>query len=197
MYRPLIIVIGLWLTACAAPRPAMLEVASHQQTTDWTCGPSALRSLLGYWGVDESEERLAQLVQASEEWGTAPEPMAEHLRQRGFEVTWGTDGTLALLRRNIEDGVPVLVEWIDWGGHWVLAIGYDDRATPAEDDDELIFADPYDAIDGRRDGYTRFNAQRFDAMWFDALYFKRGAGVTSRVWIRAVPPGAQPRRPHW
>lgn len=192
MYR-LLIVISVFLTACSTHRAGMLEVRSYQQTTDYTCGPSAVRSLLGYWGKSEAEMQLAQQVQASAEWGTAPEPIADYLRQQGFEVAWGTDGTLGLLRESIEQKTPVLVEWIDWGGHWVLVIGYDDRGTPAEDDDELVFADPYDAVDEKRDGYTRFNAQRFDAMWFDALYFKRGAGLTHRVWIRAVPSTATPR----
>ncbi|MEW5754711.1 MAG: C39 family peptidase [Pseudomonadota bacterium] len=186
----LLIVLCVLLTACSAHRAGILEVTSYQQTTDYTCGPSSVRSLLGYWGKNETEEHLAQQVQASEEWGTAPEPIVEYLKQQGFDVTWGTDGTLALLRKNIAEKVPVLVEWIDWGGHWVLVIGYDDRGTPAEDDDELVFADPYDAIDGKQDGYTRFNAQRFDSMWFDALYFKRGEGLTNRVWIRAVPRSA-------
>ncbi len=192
MHR-LLIILCVLLTACSAQRAGMLELTSYQQTTDYTCGPSALRSLLGYWGKTETEMQLAQQVQASEEWGTAPEPIVEYLRRQGFEVAWGSDGSLALLRESIAQKTPVLVEWIDWGGHWVLVIGYNDRGTPAEDDDELVFADPYDAVDGTPDGYTRFNAQRFDAMWFDALYFKRGAGITNRVWIRAVPSAAIPR----
>ena len=52
------------------------------------------------------------------------------LNQHNFKVTWGENGSLDMLRGNLARGVPTLVEWIDWGGHWVIVVGYDTRQTP-------------------------------------------------------------------
>ncbi len=83
-----------------------------------------------------------------------------------------------------DNGVPTLVEWIDYGGHWVLVVGYDTRGTETDRDDVIHFADPADGHDGNRDGLTSFNARRFNAMWFDAFLFGR---PMSKIYITAVP----------
>lgn len=80
--------------------------------------------------------------------------------------------------------MPTIVEWIDWGGHWVIAVGYDTRGTPTPDDDILTFADPSDCTDGNVDGLTYFNAERFDSMWFDAFNFGR---PMKKLYITAEP----------
>jgi hypothetical protein len=43
------------------------------------------------------------------------------------------------------------VEWVDWGGNWVMVVGYDTRSTDTFDNDELIFSDSSDIFDGTRD----------------------------------------------
>jgi hypothetical protein len=90
-----------------------------------------------------------------------------------------------MLRSNLENGVPVMVEWMDWGGHWVVVTGYDTRGTETGWDDVIIFADSVDSHDDRVDGITWFNYGEFDAMWFDAHYFPET--MRDRVWIVAVP----------
>ena len=93
-----------------------------------------------------------------------------------------------MLRKNLENGIPTMVEWMDWGGHWVVVTGYDTRGTDTIWDDVIIFADSVDSHDDRVDGVTYFNYGEFDAMWFDAHYFP--AGMNDRVWIVAVPGNA-------
>jgi hypothetical protein len=78
-----------------------------------------------------------------------------------------------------------MVEWIDWGGHWVVVVGYDDRGTETPWDDIIIFADSVDCHDDRVDGITYFNYGRFDAMWFDAHYFPEN--MRDRAYVIAVP----------
>jgi len=74
----------------------------------------------------------------------------------------GENGTLEMLRENLAKGIPTLVEWSDWGGHWVIVIGYDTRKSETIDDDVILFADPSDTHDDRADGITWFNADRFN-----------------------------------
>ena len=44
-----------------------------RQITDYSCGASALRSVLSYWGKDVDEEELMKLLRTSSDVGTYPE----------------------------------------------------------------------------------------------------------------------------
>ena len=144
-----------------------------QQTTDYTCGPAVAVGVARYLGVAADEMAVAREMGTSARVGTNPQQMAGWFIAKGFKVRWGEGGTDDMLKANLAKGIPTLVEWIDWGGHWVVVVGIDDRGTPQTEDDEIIFADPWDRIDGVADGYTRFNLDRFESMWFDAFLFHR------------------------
>ena len=47
-----------------------------------------------------------------------------------------------MLRDNIRNGTPALVEWIDLSGHWAIAVGYDYCNLSDPWDDVLILAEP-------------------------------------------------------
>lgn len=158
----------------------MLDLGAHQQTTEYTCGPAAVLTLLQYFGKTADELAIAEGMGTNPVHGTSPEQMAEWLSQNGFKAAWQEHGSLEILRENLSKGKPTLVEWSDWGGHWVLVIGYDTRGTTNKQDDVIYFADPYDRYDGNPDGVTSFNAERFYYMWYDALLFDR---VMNRVYI--------------
>lgn len=166
-----------------------LPISAFQQTTSYTCGPACLLTLLRFHKKDGDEIRIAHEAKCSSSKGTSPESMVSWLKAHDFGVTSGENGSLELLRDNLAHGIPTLVEWIDWGGHWVLVIGYDTRGTKNLRDDLITFADPADGYDGVQDGRTTFNALRFQAMWFDAFLFDR---PMHRVFITAVPRGANP-----
>jgi len=180
-------------TKSAVPSPeseeglTMLPIRAFQQTTSYTCGPAALVTLLSYYGRIGDELTIAKEANCTPQKGTNPENMVAWLEDHEFQVTWGEHGSLDLLRDNLERGVPTLVEWIDYGGHWVLVVGYDTRGTETPRDDVVYFADPADGHDGNRDGLTSFNAARFDAMWFDAFLFDR---PMFKVYITAIPLGS-------
>jgi len=162
----------------------LLNVNSFQQTTEYTCGPSACLSLLKYYGKSGDEMTIAKEMGTSTTTGTTPEQMTVWLNAHGFKASWRTEGTLEMLRGNLKKNIPTLVEWSDWGGHWVVVIGYDTRNTDDLMDDVIIFADPYDRHDDLQDGMTWFNAQRFYYMWYDALLFGK---VMKKIYIEAIP----------
>lgn len=171
-------------TPAPSPTRVLLQIRAYQQKTSYTCGPASILTLLRYHKKDGDEMRIAREAKCSPSKGTSPGNMAAWLEMNGFDVTWGENGTLKLLRDNLARGVPTLVEWIDWGGHWVVVVGYDTRGTDTLRDDLIIFADPSDTHDGQKDGLTEFNAARFQAMWFDAFLFER---PMHRVYIAATP----------
>lgn len=160
----------------------LLKVDSYQQTTEYSCGPAAVLSLLHHYERSGDELTIAGEMRTSTLTGTTPEQMSNWLNNNGFQASWHEEGSLEMIRENLANKVPTLVEWSDWGGHWVLVVGYDTRNTVSISDDVIIFADPYDRHDDAKDGLTWFNAERFYYMWYDARLFGR---YMSRVYIEA------------
>ena len=164
----------------------------RQQVTNDTCGPVAAMTVLAYYGMpanntDADEMRIAREMNTSAN-GTNPEQIASWFNRNGWNATWGTGGSRDMLRENLRHGIPTMVEWMDWGGHWVVVTGYDTRGTNDVWDDVIIFADSVDCHDDRVDGVTYFNYGEFDAMWFDARYFPDN--MKDRAWVVAVPASA-------
>lgn len=167
-------------------------VQAYQQTTEYTCGPAALLALARFHGVPgitpdrRTEMRIAReagtrsldVLQKGGKPGTRPEEMVAWFKRYGLQAKLeyeekGDGSALETLRQYLRRGVPVLVEWADLTGHWVIAVGYDDRGDTDPANDVLIFADSYDKYDDHADGYTFVNANRFYWLWFDAFYFDR------------------------
>ncbi len=175
----------------------------RQQVTNWTCGPVAAMNVMTFYGVnfsrgDHDEFRISDEMHVSTTGvanetttlGATPDVMASWFASKGWNATWGTNGSMQMLRDNLKSGKPTLVEWIDWGGHWVIVVGYDDRGTPTYWDDVIMFADSADCHDDRVDGITYFNAGEFEAMWFDAHYFPET--MKNRAYVLAVPGPSSP-----
>ena len=107
--------------------------------------------------------------------GTNPKDMAEFFRRIGWHVESSVDGIgfdsyeafAGFVQKELKAGHPIMVENVEWGGHWRVIIGYDNMGTETTLDDVLIFMDSYDTSDHLQDGYTVGNGWRFFAMWFD------------------------------
>ncbi len=166
--------------------------AYRQQVTNYSCGAVAAMTVMSYYGkpannTDSEEERIAREMNptVSDSTGINPEQISSWFNRNGWNATWGTGGSQKMLRSNLEAGIPTMVEWMDWGGHWVVVVGYDTRGTETSRDDVIIFADSVDTHDDRADGVSYFNYSEFDAMWFDDHYFP--ATMRDRAWVVAVP----------
>jgi hypothetical protein len=162
----------------------------RQQVTNYSCGPVAAMTVMSWYGqpvknTDADELRVVNEMNTSETIGTNPEQMAGWFTRNGMNATWGTGGSREMLRENLRNGIPTIIEWIDWGGHWVVVVGYDTRGTETVWDDVIIFADSVDSHDDRVDGITYFNYGEFDAMWFDAHYFPEQ--MRNRAYVVVVP----------
>lgn len=174
----------------------LLNVKGYQQTTDYTCGPAAAMSLMRYYHMlrpnemnHTTEMRIAKEMGTSNKVGTNPQQMVSWLQKHGFEVRFGENGTLNLLRDNLKKGIPTIVEWIDWGGHWVVVTGYDvENKIYHGNKDSLFLADPAVQYDNVKtiNGINVFNPDRFASMWFDAQLFNPGHLVKG-IYIVAVP----------
>ncbi|MCK9632755.1 MAG: C39 family peptidase [Methanoregula sp.] len=164
----------------------------RQQVTNYSCGAVAAMNVMSYYGMpanntDADEDRIAHEMYAdvSEKTGINPEQLAAWFNRNGWNASWKTGGSRDMLLANLKAGVPTMVEWMDWGGHWVVVVGYDTRGTDLVWDDVIIVADSVDCHDDRVDGITYANYGQFDAMWFDAHYFPEQ--MRNRAYVVAVP----------
>ena len=144
-----------------------------QQTSWWSCGVSCAEMILEYYGRrDEwNEESLANLREDHSEQhiGTCLEQAIDIFEAAGgfeLETTYDYSDsldaiTLSFIKERIAAGIPILIGWNDWAGHWQVIIGYDTMGTEYEGDDVIIVADPYDTTDHNQDGYGVYGAERF------------------------------------
>lgn len=69
----------------------------------------------------------------------------------------------------IENNVPMMIGWDEWGGHWQVIVGYDDMGTAKTQDDVLIIADAYDTTDHNQNGYIVQSFERLVYGWNSAF----------------------------
>ena len=122
----------------------LIRVPLTRQGLNYTCGPSALASILYYYDQSKVylETDLAKELNSNDVDGTLVKDVVRFSEAEGFQVTTHYDWTLDGLKSSIDQGIPVLVllqAWADletpghdyrsdWDdGHFSVAIGYDEK----------------------------------------------------------------------
>jgi hypothetical protein len=187
---------------------AILEkFRTYQQTTEWSCGSATALMVLRHFGDNRYDELAIAGMMGSNPlpadgkpqegvlYGTTAAGMMKFFRDAGYRVssslnaggaTFGSpEEFYAWLLKLLSANTPVMVDWLDWGGHWQAIIGYDTMGTETVYDDVLILADPYDVGDQSQDGYYVFPAFRFFYMWRDTAF--QPAGRQEQQWVVAAP----------
>ena len=166
---------------------------TYQQTTEYSCGNAAALTVLHYYGNrDFDEATLIKRMKTKPHVGTSLSNMVKFFRDIGWKVQSNLDRApmdeeafQKFVVRNLAAGRPIIVDNIEWGGHWRVIIGGDTMGTENLYDDVLIFADPYDTSDHNQDGYTVGSLDRFYSMWFARdLLPKR---EHNQPWLIAMP----------
>ena len=158
-----------------------------QQNTEFTCGPAAALMVINYLRPElkVTEKELSVIMETgmgeipNAALGTTTKGMVKYFTTKDWLVesslTNKTPDTDEAFKRfiveHLKKNTPIMVENVDWAGHWRVIIGYDDMGTALLNDDVLVMADPYDTTDHRQDGYNIVPAQRFFYMWFDHSLF--------------------------
>lgn len=166
----------------------LLKVPSLQQKSEFSCGAAAALINMRYYGKDGDEIAISSQMGTVPVYGTDVAQMSSWFSNQGWMVNSSNtdgEGNLTLLQESLKAGKPILVAWADWGGHWMVVIGYDTMGTADLVDDVIIFADPYDVTDHNQDGYYTFSAARFYALWFVPHWFPDTDAV--RPWVIASP----------
>ena len=152
---------------------------TYQQTKEYTCGAASALMVLNWFGKKKYDElAVSQLVESHTTKGSTVENIADFFDLIGWDVDFHAD-TKAKFEtiyeveeffiNAIDNGIPVMVDWVDWAGHWQVLIGIDTCSSETPYDDVLIFADPYDVTDHKKDGYYTFPLGRFLGMWREGV----------------------------
>lgn len=175
-------------------RTMLTHYPTYQQTTEYTCGPAAALTVLAYYGNREyTEMSLAKAMKTDHTVGTDLLSMVKFFKGIGWQVGTGFgsmpfatyEAFREFARDSLKKGNPILVENVDWGGHWRVIIGYDTMGTESPLDDILILMDPYDTCDHKQDGYVVENGEKFYSMWFDHSLLPRKQ--RNQPWLIASP----------
>jgi predicted double-glycine peptidase len=111
-----------------------LGVEPVRQKKDWSCGPAALKILLGYLGHPATEEQLIHLTDAKPEGGTEHEGMVRAAEILGHQVFSRENATDQDLLRFIQQGIPVIVDFQgSQGGHFAVISGIKDGRIVLDD----------------------------------------------------------------
>ncbi|MBS3079651.1 C39 family peptidase [Candidatus Pacearchaeota archaeon] len=122
--------------------------------TQGYCGPTSLKIVLDYFGINLSEKKIAELAKSSRKHGTTPENILKVLKNHGFKnAKIKTNSSIKELELEIKKA-PVIVNWFyDFCGHYSVAIGYTKKS--------LILAEP---LEGKIKYLDKFD---FLVSWFD------------------------------
>ena len=151
------------------------QFQTYQQTTEYTCGAASALMVLNWFGQKRYHEKaVAGLLETHTTKGSAVENIADLFDLIGWNVDYhaSTDRRFQTIEAAeqaiidyIDRGIPMMIDWVDWAGHWQVLIGIDTCGTDTPYDDVLIFADPYDVTDHKQDGYYTYPLGRFFGMW--------------------------------
>ena len=115
-----------------------------QQKTHFSCGAAVVHSICSYWGLGlDSHYDYFPYLETDESYGTLPEKIASYLRDVGLKCKIKHDMSVGELCAEIEIGRPVILAIQAHGnpkqyhknlsGHYVVAIGYDNKNIYLED----------------------------------------------------------------
>ena len=152
---------------------------TYQQTKEYTCGAASALMVLNWFGKKKYDEiAVSQLVESHTSRGSSVENIADFFDLIDWDVKFHADTkaefeTIYEVEKffinAIDSGTPVMIDWVDWAGHWQVLIGIDTCSSETPYDDVLIFADPYDVTDHKQDGYYTFPLGRFLGMWREGV----------------------------
>ena len=119
-------------------RIILTHYPTYQQMTEYSCGPAAALTVLYYYGNrDYDEQKLVKLMKTKPLIGTSLVNMVKFFKGIGWKVKSRLDtppiedefAFQKFVTRNLLQGKPIMVENVEWGGHWRVIIGLDTMGT--------------------------------------------------------------------
>jgi hypothetical protein len=143
----------------------LLDVKPFQEKLNSSyCGPATMKIVLGYFGIDKSEDELAAMMGWSKNLGVDDNGFKKAAEYLGFKAEIKNENTFKDIEYWLKKRVPVVVDWFTRGrtdytdsdvsdGHYSVVMGLDDK--------NIYLQDP--EIGGMR----TINREDFMRVWFD------------------------------
>lgn len=128
-------------TPTPIPNQVLLPAPQHDVQLINSCGPATLAHYLRFYSWNGNQSKIIEVVQSKpEDRNVNVEELVYYVRNFAgwLKAEFRVGGDLALLRRFIAAGIPVMIEtgttldqdyWPGddrWAGHYLLMIGYDE-----------------------------------------------------------------------
>lgn len=134
---------GAKYNAKIKPGSIKVHLPNVQQNTTFSCGAAALQSIYAYFGVGfASEYDYIKALQTSPDWGTDQSNIIDCAKSLGLNVLY-EQMTIDGLKSHLNKGRPIITCLQAYGqpskydrngfGHYVIAIGYDEKYIFFED----------------------------------------------------------------
>jgi predicted double-glycine peptidase len=130
-----------------------LDVPYFKQDTVYSCGVASLQMALDFFGVFESEEKLAKEAHTNREDGTTYKWMIEVATKKGFYCYVNNESSLEEIGYFLEQKLPVLVRFIEPSNnedHYSIITGIQKE--------QIVMNDPWNGA-GFRMGYEDFSGR--------------------------------------
>jgi hypothetical protein len=157
----------------AAKNTVNLDCKTYHQTTNYTCGPAVLMTVMQFYGLYTSAEMNPKtelhiaLEMGATELGTTRTQMTDWLTSKGFNVESGDRIQSDMIIKNLKQNIPTI---ITVNHHWILAKGFE-QATKSSPE-TISFSDSCCGI-------TVLSSAAIDALWeSSALEKMHGSGCT-------------------
>lgn len=131
----------------------MIPLPLRKQTSNYDCGPAALKSILSYFKVGpRSYNQFVKECGTTERDGTDPKNLIKVAKSYGLKTKEYHNMSIDQLEKLIDENKPVIVDIQAWGeekqiknlssGHYAIAVGYDNK--------KIYFQDPFYQAKNRR-----------------------------------------------
>ena len=133
------------------------------------CAPANLAMALSYWGWTGKRDDLGVSVKPFErDLNVMPYELVDYVTENtGYRAIWRPGGNMALLKKMVAAGFPVMVERgaymkdltgkVSWMGHYQVVTGYDDTQGRLLAQDSFYRADFPVSYEEMQTGWRAFN----------------------------------------
>lgn len=123
----------------------LLSVKPFQETLHQSmCGPATLKMVFDYYGVEKSEQEIAQLCGTTPDLGTDDQGIKKAAESAGLKVEVKNEAAFNDIQGWLDKKVPVIVNWFTRGridypeenvpdGHYSVVVGLDDEFIYLQD----------------------------------------------------------------
>lgn len=147
----------------------MIQLKPFRQSPGF-CGPASLKMILEHYGINKTEQELAELCGATRDLGVDAQGIAKACGILGLNAAIIDNAEIEDIQKKVVSGTPVIVQWFSNDeGHWSVVVDVDDE--------NICLQDPHHGM------LRAFKKSWFRGVWFD---FHKGVMEKENLVLRRM-----------